>query len=50
MLLWLSTKHSLFPLLSDCMVKEPALEGKDDLIALKLWELSTQLLGHAKDK
>ncbi|XP_048850064.1 retinol dehydrogenase 12-like isoform X1 [Brienomyrus brachyistius] len=35
---------------SDCTVKEPAPEGKDDLVALKLWELSTQLVGYAKDK
>ncbi|KAJ8383381.1 hypothetical protein AAFF_G00220810 [Aldrovandia affinis] len=34
---------------SDCAVREPAPEGRDDLVALRLWEVSAQLVGY-KDK
>ncbi|KAL4629506.1 retinol dehydrogenase 12-like [Arapaima gigas] len=30
---------------SDCAPKEPAPEAKDDLVALRLWEVSAQLVG-----
>ncbi|KAG7469540.1 hypothetical protein MATL_G00129880 [Megalops atlanticus] len=30
---------------SDCAVKEPAPEGKDDQVALRLWEVSARLVG-----
>ncbi|KPP73165.1 retinol dehydrogenase 12-like, partial [Scleropages formosus] len=33
---------------SDCAVKEPAPEGKDDLTALRLWEVSAQLVGYTE--
>ncbi|KAA0710380.1 Retinol dehydrogenase 13 [Triplophysa tibetana] len=34
---------------SDCKLKEPAPEGKDDLVALKLWEVSAKLVGYSED-
>ncbi|XP_061112033.1 retinol-DH_like_SDR_c domain-containing protein [Conger conger] len=30
---------------SDCVVKETAPEGRDDLVALRLWEVSSRLVG-----
>ncbi|XP_061088600.1 retinol dehydrogenase 12 [Conger conger] len=34
---------------SDCAVKEPAAEGRDDLAALRLWEVSSRLVGHTEE-
>ncbi|XP_036411295.1 retinol-DH_like_SDR_c domain-containing protein [Megalops cyprinoides] len=34
---------------SDCAEKEPAPEGKDDLAALRLWEVSAQLVGYKEN-
>ncbi|XP_057210434.1 retinol-DH_like_SDR_c domain-containing protein isoform X3 [Triplophysa rosa] len=34
---------------SDCKLKEPAPEGKDDLAALRLWEVSAKLVGYSED-
>ncbi|KAL2080333.1 hypothetical protein ACEWY4_024126 [Coilia grayii] len=31
---------------SDCRLKEPAPEGKDDVAAMKLWDLSAKLVGY----
>ncbi|XP_056597828.1 retinol-DH_like_SDR_c domain-containing protein [Triplophysa dalaica] len=33
----------------DCKLKEPAPEGKDDLAALRLWEVSAKLVGYSED-
>ncbi|KAJ8273714.1 hypothetical protein GJAV_G00104700 [Gymnothorax javanicus] len=35
-----------FSMLSDCMVKDPAPEGQDDLVALRLWEISAKMVGY----
>ncbi|KAJ8290085.1 hypothetical protein GJAV_G00008540 [Gymnothorax javanicus] len=35
---------------SDCAVKEPAPEGKDDQVAMRLWEVSSQLVGFTKEQ
>lgn len=34
---------------SDCKLKEPAPEGKDDLAALRLWEISAKLVGYNEE-
>ncbi|XP_039536894.1 retinol-DH_like_SDR_c domain-containing protein isoform X2 [Pimephales promelas] len=34
---------------SDCKLKEPAPEGKDDLAALRLWEISAKLVGYQEE-
>uniref|UniRef100_A0A671QU00 Zgc:153441 n=1 Tax=Sinocyclocheilus anshuiensis TaxID=1608454 RepID=A0A671QU00_9TELE len=34
---------------SDCKLKEPAPEGKDDLAALRLWEISAKLVGYDEE-
>ncbi|KAJ8398457.1 hypothetical protein AAFF_G00427120 [Aldrovandia affinis] len=34
---------------SDCAVKEPAPEGRDDLVALRLWEVSVRLVGYTEE-
>ncbi|XP_056335691.1 retinol-DH_like_SDR_c domain-containing protein isoform X1 [Danio aesculapii] len=34
---------------SDCALKEPAPEGKDDLAALRLWEISAKLVGYSEE-
>ncbi|XP_051948933.1 retinol dehydrogenase 12-like [Xyrauchen texanus] len=34
---------------SDCKLKEPAPEGKDDLAALRLWEVSAKLVGYNEE-
>lgn len=31
---------------SDCKRKEPELEAKDDLTAVRLWDVSLQLVGY----
>lgn len=31
---------------SDCQLKEAGLEAKDDLAAVKLWNVSSQLVGY----
>ncbi|KAM9493681.1 retinol dehydrogenase 11 [Clarias gariepinus] len=34
---------------SDCKLKEPKPEGKDDVAAVKLWNMSTQMVGYKGD-
>ncbi len=34
---------------SDCKLKEPAPEGKDDLAALRLWVISAKLVGYDEE-
>ncbi|XP_030644591.1 retinol dehydrogenase 12 [Chanos chanos] len=34
---------------SDCRLKEPAPEGKDDLAAMRLWDISAKLVGYHED-
>ncbi|XP_053469120.1 retinol-DH_like_SDR_c domain-containing protein isoform X2 [Ictalurus furcatus] len=34
---------------SDCQLKEPPLEAKDDLAAVKLWDVSSQLVGYKEE-
>lgn len=34
---------------SDCKLKEPAPEGRDDLAALRLWEISAKLVGYHEE-
>ncbi|XP_055075878.2 retinol dehydrogenase 12 [Misgurnus anguillicaudatus] len=34
---------------SDCKLKEPAPEGKDDLAALRLWKVSSKLVGYNEE-
>ncbi|XP_046875704.1 retinol-DH_like_SDR_c domain-containing protein [Hypomesus transpacificus] len=34
---------------SDCRVKEPAPEGRDDLTALRLWDVSAKMVGFLED-
>lgn len=35
--------------ISDCQLKEPPLEAKDDLAAVKLWDVSSQLVGYKEE-
>lgn len=34
---------------SDCRLKEPAPEGKDDLAAMRLWDISAKLVGYNEE-
>ncbi|XP_017550979.1 retinol-DH_like_SDR_c domain-containing protein isoform X1 [Pygocentrus nattereri] len=34
---------------SDCKLKEPAPEAKDDLAAMRLWDVSAKLVGHKEE-
>ncbi|XP_063041284.1 retinol-DH_like_SDR_c domain-containing protein isoform X2 [Engraulis encrasicolus] len=34
---------------SDCRLKEPAPEGKDDIAAMKLWDVSSKLVGYNEE-
>ncbi|XP_062384959.1 retinol-DH_like_SDR_c domain-containing protein [Sardina pilchardus] len=34
---------------SDCKLKEPAPEGKDDLAAMRLWDISAKLVGYNEE-
>ena len=33
---------------SDCAVKQTALEGRDDVVAMRLWEDSARLVGYTE--
>ncbi|KAG9345319.1 hypothetical protein JZ751_009865 [Albula glossodonta] len=35
---------------NDCALKEPAPEGRDDLVAQRLWEVSARLVGYSEER
>lgn len=37
-------------IVSDCQMKEPGLEAKDDHAAVRLWDVSSQLVGYKEEK
>lgn len=41
--------YTIIVYVSDCQLKEPGLEAKDDLAAVRLWDVSSQLVSYKEE-